>query len=107
MQELFLSTFLLLFGIACGFFIGAGNRKGIAGAIIPGIITGLLISGRSLHSHEWVIAVLMFGGAMFGSFLCAMVSDRNRLKDWLRNQSSLHIKFRSYELGRESEETDE
>jgi len=99
MEDILLSAVLALFGVAAGFGIGAGNHKGLTGAIIPGVITGLVFSIPAFRDQQYLIAAITTIGAIAGSIACAFVPDTNGLKRFLRKQSNLVITCGSFKLG--------
>ncbi len=99
-----LVVFIALFALSAGFGLGAGNYKGLIGAIIPGIAAGLLAAIPAIHESEWTIALVMVGAAIVGSLICSLTSDQNRIKRFCRNQSNLVIRAGSYKLGINADE---
>lgn len=91
-----LLIFIGLFALAAGFGLGAGNYHGILGAIIPGLLAGVLAAIPAIRERQWTIAAIMIGAAFVGAILCAFTSDNNRVKKFCRNQSNLVIRIGPY-----------
>lgn len=89
---------LVLFGLGAGFFLGCGNYGGVLRAIIPGLVTGLLIAIPSLH-YDWTSAGVVILCALVGSIIASQVSDSNPVKIRLREQKNLKIRCGRYRLG--------
>lgn len=89
-----------VFGFAAGLALGAGNYRGLKGAIIPGIITGLVFAIPSLREHHWLASAIITGGALAGSIACVFVGAENRFKRLVREQKMLVIRAGSYKLGK-------
>lgn len=99
MENIILGAFIALFAAAAGFGLGAGNYKGVLGAIIPGAVAGLLAAIPVLREQEYLLSAVMVLAGIAGSVACSFVSDTNRLKVFLRTQSNLRISCGSYKLG--------
>ena len=99
MENILYAAFFAVFAAAAGFGLGAGNYKGILGAIIPGAIAGLLAAIPLLREQEYGMSALMVAAGIVGAIVCSLVADTNRLKRFLRNQSNLVISAGSYKLG--------
>ena len=98
-----LLAFLAVFGAAVGVFIGAGNHAGVAGAILPGLIVGLLLSTPFMRGGDWSSTALLVVCALAGSVAINYVSDNNGLKHFCREQTKLVIRLGSYKLGQKSD----
>jgi len=92
---------LALFGVIAGLFLGAGNYSGLKGSLLPGLMAGLLIAIPCIRESNWLTAALLAGFALVGSVIATLVSDRNRLKRFCREQRNLVIHCGSYRLGRD------
>ncbi len=99
-MTIILLIFHAAFAASVGTFLGAGNYSGLAGAILPGIIAGLLISVPFLKSQLWSASALFVVSAIIGSIVINYVSDSNNLKRFYREQGSLVISIGSYKLGK-------
>lgn len=95
-----LTILLSLFGLAVGIFIGAGNYSGFKGAIIPGIIAGVVASIPAIREQQWDFVWLTSVCALVGSIICVYIPDTNATKQFFREQESLCLHFGSYKLGR-------
>ncbi len=96
--------FFAAFGLACGMFAGAGNYKGYLGALLPGIIVGLLVSIPMIRQHLWPQAGAIVVCALLGSLVTAALPDSNGFKRFSREQSNLHVRVGSYQLGRSNDD---
>lgn len=83
-----------------GVFIGCGNHHGLSGAILPGIILGLLAAIHNIREQPWSITALIIVAAIIGTSIAAMLPDNNAFKRFSREQKNLHIKVGKFELGR-------
>ncbi|HEY9776401.1 MAG TPA: hypothetical protein V6C81_21750 [Planktothrix sp.] len=99
-MKIFSVVLYAVFAIAAGLFLGVGNYHGLTGAILPGLIGGLLLSLPSFRDRSHKMAAVIVVGALVGSLAATFVPDGNNIKQLLRTQSNLHIKVGSYELGR-------
>jgi hypothetical protein len=91
---------LMAFAFTGGLLLGCGNYARLGGAIIPGLVAGLLISGQLLSEHEWLASALLVASALVGSIASVYLPAENRVKRFCREQSSLVIEAGSYKLGR-------
>lgn len=103
-MDIVLMIFLVLFGIGVGLFLGAGNFGGFAGALIPGVVAGLLVSIPFLRERNWAMAAVIVISAVVGSAAMSQLSDGNALKRFFREQRSLVIRAGSYKLGHSDKE---
>lgn len=101
-MDFFLYIFLTAFALGAGFFLGCGNRRGIEGAILPGLIPGIILSFHFWSDHLFVPAALMVAFAVVGSVVACLTPDSNRFKRMSREQSSLNVKLGSYRIGRKA-----
>lgn len=101
-MDFFLYTFLIAFSAGVGFFLGCGNRRGIEGAFLPGLIPGIIISFHFWTDALFVPAALMVACAVIGSVVASLTPDSNRLKRISREQSGLNLKIGSYRLGKKA-----
>ncbi len=101
-MDFFLYLFLIAFAGGVGFFLGCGNRRGLAGSLLPGLIPGIIISFHFWSDSLFVPAVLMVVCALVGSMISSLTPDSNRLKRLSREQSGLNLKIGSYRLGKKS-----
>jgi hypothetical protein len=99
-MNVILVPLLAVFGIAGGLFLGTGNYQGFLGAILPGLIGGAVLSIPFLRAHDWTSSGVLIACVLLGSLISARVPDTNSLKQYCRNQTSLHIQVFSYKLGR-------
>ena len=95
-----LIAFIAMFGAAVGLGLGFGNYSGLKGALIPGLVAGLLISIPALRLHDYSTAVVLVACALFGSIAAVFIPAQNRLKRYCREQKNLFIRCGSYRLGR-------
>jgi hypothetical protein len=103
-MDTILLNFLACFGLAAGFFIGSGNRAGIVGAIVSGLLLGLLLDVPFLRDGSGTTAstLLLFASTTLGAFIVNFISDDNVLKRRCRDQKSLKIRIGAYyRLGRD------
>jgi hypothetical protein len=91
---------LALFGVAAGLFLGMGNHHGLLGAILPGLLGGLLLSIPLVRERDRKSTGVLIACVLVGSFVAALVPDSNNVKQYCRNQTGLHIRVGGYELGR-------
>jgi hypothetical protein len=101
-MDLFLYIFLIAFAGGVGFFLGSGNRRGLQGSLLPGLIPGVIISFHFWTDAMYLPAALMIVSAVVGSIVSSLTPDSNRLKRLSREQSGLNIKVGSYRLGRKA-----
>jgi len=101
-MDFFLYIFLIAFAGGVGFFLGSGNRRGLAGSFLPGLIPGMVISFHFWSDALYAPAVLMVVSAVVGSIISSLTPDSNRLKRLSREQGGLNIKVGSYRLGRKA-----
>lgn len=94
-----LRALLAVLGLGGGFFIGCGNRGGWLGAILTGLIAGLLFSIPMLRDRQFAAAAVIVVCSLLGSIVSSQVSDGNSIKMYLRNQTALTIRVGSYHLG--------
>lgn len=99
-MNVILVALLAIFGIAGGLFLGTGNYQGLLGAILPGLIGGVVLSIPFLREHDWKTSAVLTACVLVGSLISAKVPDTNSLKQFCRNQTNLHIQVFSYKLGR-------
>lgn len=99
-MHIVLIVLMTVFGATAGFFLGAGNYGGFRGAIIPGIVAGLLVSVPMLREGNWRFAAGIVGCALVGSIVCTYVPGGNSLKRLCREQTGLVFHLGSYKLGR-------
>lgn len=100
MDFLFMAL-IALFGIGAGILIGAGNPKGLIGAILPGIIGGLVLSIPSMRDGDWTSTGIMIGAVLVGTIIAVLIPEKGRLKTFCREQSSLRISVGYYKLGKQ------
>ena len=98
-----LLVLLAAFGFSSGFFLGSGNYHGLVGAILPGIVAGLIVSVPSLKESDWVSAALLVGCALIGAIVASQLSDHNRLTRLCREQKLLVVHIGDYKLGTNSD----
>jgi len=101
-MDFLLYVFLAAFSVGVGFFLGSGNRRGIEGSILPGLIPGIIISFHFWQDALYVPALLMVAAAIVGSVIASLTPDSNRFKRMSREQSGLNLKIGSYRLGRKA-----
>lgn len=99
MLDIVLILFVVVFAAGVGFFIGAGNYRGLKGAIVPGLFAGLLASVPAIREQQWYLIALTCVCALAGSIVCAFTTDRNWLKLAFRQQRFLYVRIGSYCLG--------
>jgi hypothetical protein len=92
---------LALFSLGAGLFIGTGSYHGVKGVLIPALILSAILAIPFLREQQWLGAGFMIVCCMIGAIISTQVPDTNSLKQFCRNQSNLHIKIFSYELGRD------
>ena len=90
---------LALFGVAGGLFLGMGNHHGLLGAILPGLLGGLVLSIPLVRDRDRKSTGVLIACFLVGSFAAALVPDNNSVKQYCRNQSGLHIRVGSYSSG--------
>ena len=100
-MDVLLVIVLACFGIGAGLFLGMGNHNGFLHALFPGLIGGALLAIPAWRDHDSRSAVILISCVVVGSLAAAALPDTNGLKQFCRNQKSLHIKVFSYELGRD------
>lgn len=101
-MDFFLYLFLIAFAAGVGFFLGCGNRRGLADSFLPGLIPGIIISFHFWSDGLYVPAVLMVVSALVGSMISSLTPDSYRLKRLSREQSGLNLKIGSYRLGKKA-----
>lgn len=101
-MNILLTVFLIIFSVAAGLFLGAGNFKGFAGALIPGVVAGLLVGIPFLREQNWTMSAVVVVFAIVGSIAMSQIADANSLKRFFREQSSLVIRVGDYKLGHDS-----
>lgn len=101
-MDFFLYAFLIAFSAGVGFFLGCGNRRGVEGSILPGLIPGMIISFHFWTDSLYVPAALMVACAIVGSVIASLTADSHRLKRMSREQSGLNVKIGSYRIGRKA-----
>lgn len=99
-MDFILYAFMAAFAVGAGFFLGCGSYSGWRGALIPGLVTGLLISIPALRDSLYIESAIMVLFALVGSIVAGVVPDTNRLKRLCRSQSMLNLRAGSYRLGR-------
>lgn len=100
---IFAGLYGLLIAVA-GIFIGCGNHSGLPGAIITGLIFGLIAAIPCFRDHFMPGVAITLAGALVGCIIANYLPDSGAVKRLANEQSSLHIKVFSYELGRERSE---
>lgn len=98
-----LTIVLAVFSIGAGLFIGTGSYHGVKGVVIPALILAAILAIPFLRERAWFGAGVMIVCCMIGAIISTQVPDTNSLKQFCRNQSNLHIKIFSYELGRDAD----
>lgn len=98
----FLSVILAVFGLIAGCFIGMGNHAGLLGAVLPGLIVGVLVAGPSIRERRWRIAGLLAVCGFVGCLSAVAFPDSNPVKRFCHEQTNLVIHVGSYQLGTES-----
>ena len=101
-MDFFLYIFLIAFSAGVGFFLGCGNRRGLTGSFLPGLIPGVIISYHFWTDALYVPAALMVACAVAGSVIASLTPDSNRFKRMSREQSGLNLKIGSYRLGKKN-----
>lgn len=101
-MDFFLYIFLCAFSVGVGFFLGCGNRRGVGGSIMPGLIPGMIISFHFWSDGLYVQAALMVASAMVGSVMASLTADTHHLKVMCREQSGLNVRCGSYRIGRKA-----
>lgn len=99
-MDILLYIFLIAFSAGAGAFIGCGNRQGMRGSLIPGLVIGLIISIPMLRDAAYFDAALMTGCALVGSIIASLLPDANRFKRFSREQSGLKLRVGSFKLGK-------
>lgn len=102
-MNVLLTIVLALFSLGAGLFIGTGSYHGVKGVLIPALILSAILAIPFLREQQWLAAGFMIVCCLVGSIVATQVPDSNRLKQFCRNQSNLHIKIFSYELGRDAD----
>jgi len=98
-----LFALMALFGLGAGLFIGMGNFEGFAGAIIPGIIIGALVSIPSIRERSWPSVATLIVCGLLGSVAASALPDSNGVKQFCRQQTNLFIHVGHYQLGADPE----
>jgi hypothetical protein len=88
-----------VFGFVAGSFIGMGNFAGLSGAILPGLIAGVVIAIPCLRNRSWRLAGLLVACSLVGSIVSTTLPDSSQIKSFCREQSNLVIKMGSFHLG--------
>jgi|AGTN01.3.fsa_nt_gi hypothetical protein len=101
MMNTLLTIVLGAFAIGAGLFIGTGSYHGVKGVLIPAFILACILAIPFLRDQAWFGAGVMIVCCLIGAVIATQVPDANSLKQFCRNQSNLHIKIFSYELGRD------
>ncbi len=102
MLDVVLFGFLAVFSTGALLLLGCGNKAGIAGALITGLVGGLLIAVPMLREQDWFASAFMVGFGLVGALIGTRLPQTNRVKRFMLNQTNLRVSCKYFRLGKES-----
>jgi uncharacterized membrane protein YeaQ/YmgE (transglycosylase-associated protein family) len=102
-MEILYAAFYGLLILAAGIFIGCGNQGGLLGALITGVIFGLIAAIPCFRENYTTGVAVTVVAAIVGCTIATLLPADSGIRRMSQNQSMLHIKVFSYELGHDSD----
>lgn len=96
MLDIILMGFLAVFSTAAIMLLACGNKSGVIGALLTGVVGGALIAIPMLREHLWFEASFMVAFGTAGAFIGTYLPETHRIKKFMREQSKLRVSCGKY-----------